>query len=361
MRQIPQPGDVVATRGNEQDGAVDFRGAVLVARRDEPLASDASDLSNVVPFARPRRSGTAAAFPLPSVGAADRAAPPPAKFGLGTGIALFAASLALHSLFLLMFWQQPRPMASIGIEVMTVEITLGATTLAGIAETPGQEETALPPSKEEEGETAEVTEQSRAATVMPQDVPVAAQETAPEVSRQETPTETEAVDSVPPEPRPESATAETPISTQPVERPQRVEQPRPKVQAVQAPERKRIAAPTEKKASQKKQTVAATQADPSRGVGRGRSDNSANYPGIVRAHLVRYKQSPNGARGSGVATVTFTLDSNGRVTSARLAGGSGNPAYDQEVVAMVRRATPFPAPPDGKGRSFTVPVRFEVR
>jgi len=28
---------------------------------------------------------------------------------------------------------------------------------------------------------------------------------------------------------------------------------------------------------------------------------------------------------------------------------------------MARRASPFPAPPDGKGRNFTVPVRFNLR
>jgi protein TonB len=59
--------------------------------------------------------------------------------------------------------------------------------------------------------------------------------------------------------------------------------------------------------------------------------------------------------------VSFSIDGGGRVTAARLAGGSGNPAIDQEVVAMARRASPFPPPPDGKGRNFTVPVRFNLR
>jgi protein TonB len=255
-------------------------------------------------------------------------------------------------------------MASVGIEVMNVEITLGATTLAGVAPTPGQHETVLPPSREERGDAEEVRDESRATTMLPQEVPVADRETAPEVTQQETPPEAEAVEPVPPEQRPETTTAETPVSTQPVERPQRVEQPRPKVQAVQAPERKRIAAPTEKKPSQKKQTAAIPEVDPSRGIGIGRSDKSANYNGIVRSHLVRYKQYPSSARSAGaqgVATVSFSIDGSGRVVSARLAGGSGNAAIDQEVVAMARRASPFPPPPDGKARNFTVPVRFDLR
>jgi TonB family protein len=48
------------------------------------------------------------------------------------------------------------------------------------------------------------------------------------------------------------------------------------------------------------------------------------------------------------------------VTSARLARGSGIASIDQEVQAMVRRASPFPAPPAGHTQSFTVPVSFRL-
>jgi TonB family protein len=67
---------------------------------------------------------------------------------------------------------------------------------------------------------------------------------------------------------------------------------------------------------------------------------------MVAAHLARHKQYPASARSAGaqgIATVTFSIDGNGRVTAARLAAGSGNPAIDQEVVAMARRASPFQA------------------
>lgn len=363
MKQLPQPGDIVATRVNEQGSVVEFHGAVLVARRDEPRASEATDLSNVVPFARPRRPGAVTAFPLLSVTADERPAPQRTTFGVGRSIALIAASLALHSMLLAMFSQQPRPMASIGIEVMTVEITLGANTAAGTAPTPGEQERQPVASSEQPKEDEPVTEQSRAATVMPQEVPVAAQEAAPEVTQQDTPPEVQAVDPTPQEPKPEAATADTPASMQPTEMPpQQTEQPRPQIQTEQkAPERKRIAAPTDKKTAQKKQQAAATQTDAARGVGRGRSDNSVNYDGMVRAHLARYKQPVNGARGSGVATVQFLIDGRGRVTSARMAGSSGIAAFDQEAVAMARRASPFPPPPDGKGRDYTVPVRFTTQ
>jgi protein TonB len=362
VRQFPQPGDVVATRAHDQDGA-DNRGAVLIARRDEPLQSDVTDLSNVVPFARPRRQAAAAMFPLASVGAAERPAPHTAKFGIGRSIALLAGSLALHSALLAMFWQDTRPMASIGIEVMTVEIVLGATTAAGLAQTPSEQDAQVASqSSEERPQEEPTTEQSRVATVMPQEVPVAAQETAPELKPQETPPEAQ-IDEVKPQEQ-QATLAET--AAQPTEKPPEQAQPsRPQVQAVQkAPERKRIAAPTDKNAAQKKQRTAAVTSDAASGIGRGRSDNSANYNGMVAAHLARFKQYPAAARSAGsqgVATVSFALDGGGRVTSARLAGTSGNPAIDQEVVAMARRASPFPVPPDGKGRNFTVPVRFNLR
>ncbi len=94
-----------------------------------------------------------------------------------------------------MFWHQPRPMASIGIEVMTVEIALGATTAAGLAQTPGEQEVqAVVAPSEERALEEPVTEQSRVATVMPQEVPVATQETAPEAKPQETPPEAETVE-----------------------------------------------------------------------------------------------------------------------------------------------------------------------
>ena len=363
VRQLPQPSDVVAKRAQDRDNADNLHGAALVARRDEPVQSASTDLSNVVPFGRPRRQSTTIVFPLPAVSENDRSLPLAAKLGIVGSLACIAGSLMLHSALLAIFWQEPKPMASIGIEVMTVEITLGATTAAGLAPTPGEQEALAVAPSEQPPQDQPVTEQSRATTVMPQEVPVASVETTPEVKREEAPPEVQTVEPQPPE----TAVTESAASTQLAERPpERTEQPRPKqVTAAQtAPERKRIAAPTDKKTTQKKQHAAATPSTAASGIGRGRSDNSANYNGMVAAHLARYKQYPAAARSAGtqgLATVSFTIDGSGRVTAARLARGSGNAAIDQEVVAMARRASPFPAPPDGRGRNFTVPVRFNLR
>ena len=366
VSQFRQPGEIVAKRVQGQGSAVSLPGAALIARRDAPLHSEATDLGNVVPFARPRRHEAAPAFPLPSVAANER--PAPQRVGIGRRIALLMGSLTLHSTLLAMFWHQPKPMASIGIEVMTVEIVLGANTAAGLAQQAGEREVQVAAPSAERAQDQPVTEQARLSTEMPQEVPIAAQDAAPEAKQQETPPAVQTVEPAPQEQRPEGETtvAETPASTQSTEQPPErtaQPQPQPQIQTLQkAPERKRIAAPTDRKAAQKKQVAAATPTDAASGVGRGRSDRSANYDGMVSAHLARHNpDSARRAAAQGVATVSFSIDSGGRVTSVRLVSGSGNAAIDQEVVAMPRRASPFPPPPDGKGRNFTVPVRLNLR
>lgn len=93
----------------------------------------------------------------------------------------------------------------------------------------------------------------------------------------------------------------------------------------------------------------------------------SSYAGRVAAHLQRYKRYPDEAarqRLAGTAVVTFTLGADGRVRASKLARASGQAVFDQEVLAMVQRASPFPPIPAESGRSdytFTVPVHFKPR
>ncbi|MEJ8572607.1 TonB family protein [Microbaculum marinum] len=91
-----------------------------------------------------------------------------------------------------------------------------------------------------------------------------------------------------------------------------------------------------------------------------------SYAGKVASHLQRHKRYPAGTeRGqTGTATITFTIGADGRVRGARLSRSSGVGPFDQEVVAMVSRAAPFPPIPSAIGKSsmtFTVPIRFQPR
>jgi periplasmic protein TonB len=82
------------------------------------------------------------------------------------------------------------------------------------------------------------------------------------------------------------------------------------------------------------------------------------------AHLERRKRYPAEARRAGrqgTAQVRFSIDANGNVQSVSLTSSSGVAELDAEVVALVRRASPVPAPPPGVSRTIVVPIRFSMR
>ena len=88
------------------------------------------------------------------------------------------------------------------------------------------------------------------------------------------------------------------------------------------------------------------------------------YRGEVVSHLAAFKRYPPGARARGAQgnpVVAFSLDAAGRVVSVALTRASGDAEIDAEVVAMVRRASPFPAPPPGAPRAFSAPINFHLQ
>ncbi|WP_201159755.1 TonB family protein, partial [Rhodoplanes elegans] len=177
---------------------------------------------------------------------------------------------------------------------------------------------------------------------------------------------------VPPAAEPVLATpapaVDTVASPEPVVRPPDPPAPKPAARRAEAPRKpaERATKPRRQDAPAARESrVAAVAASAgSSGIGVGRSDAQSNYPGLVLAHLARFKQYPGEARAQargGIARVRFTLDGGGRVTGVALAQGSGHADLDQESVAVVRRASPFPPPPGGRPQSFTLPVRFGLR
>ena len=140
------------------------------------------------------------------------------------------------------------------------------------------------------------------------------------------------------------------------EKPREPERTRPRPQR-SAPSREATRAQVQ--AQQNAPQVAAPQSN--RGAA---SVSPARWQSRLMAHLERRKRYPANARRQrleGVAQVQFTIDANGNVQSVALAGSSGIAELDQEVVAMVRRASPVPAPPPGVNRTIVVPVRFNLR
>jgi periplasmic protein TonB len=388
---------VVEGSGN---GRGESLAAVVPARLRQPMPDTIEAmLGNVVPFMRPRGEAAAPAVVLPT-DAARLPRPGLARERVRV-IAFVALSLAVHGSMFAWFWREPEPLASIGIEVISAEIVLGATTPAGAEKTQGElQETRMLATDPEQVDPQREAEQK--ATEQAQNVQVAREETAPEQTttlerqaderqpddnaaaprEQTAPAEpkyslamvenpntremaTSAPKEIPPDtteisllPRPE----EEPVEKKPDPKPLQAAPPKPVKDVTRAKERRRIEAPTRAKSVRE----AKASSDPSTaasGVGVGRSSNDTNYRGLVSAHLARHKQYPSDARArgdGGTAAVTFTIGGGGGVSSVRLARGSGVPSIDQEVQAMVRRASPFPAPPDGRSVSFTVPVSFRL-
>src|SRR5262245_28805332 len=137
IRQV-QPGDFVATRAQDHGNVASLHDVAVVLRADRtpPSPSPAADLSNVIPFARARRTGTEPSTPPVTVTPADRPAPPPPSLSVARRIAVLVCSLAVHAGLIHAVWQEPRPLASIGIGAITVEI-VGDNKVPGLAATLG--------------------------------------------------------------------------------------------------------------------------------------------------------------------------------------------------------------------------------
>ena len=92
----------------------------------------------------------------------------------------------------------------------------------------------------------------------------------------------------------------------------------------------------------------------------------SQYGGTLGRAIAKHKQYPKIAqmRGwQGDCLLDLKIDGSGNVLSANIKESSGFEALDKQALEMVRKASPFPAPPEAlRGRSFdiTVPVSFKL-
>lgn len=82
---------------------------------------------------------------------------------------------------------------------------------------------------------------------------------------------------------------------------------------------------------------------------------ASNYPGQVMRRISRVPRPRTSARG--VAVIQFLIAANGSLSSAGIAGSSGSAALDQAALAVVRKAQPFPPPPSGARRSYSIKIK----
>jgi periplasmic protein TonB len=79
------------------------------------------------------------------------------------------------------------------------------------------------------------------------------------------------------------------------------------------------------------------------------------------AHLDRHKRYPKGLFKAAELSVRLTLDRLGHVVEVAIEKGSGDPAFDEAAIGMVRRSDPVPTPPAlvaDEGLTFVLPVLF---
>jgi protein TonB len=91
------------------------------------------------------------------------------------------------------------------------------------------------------------------------------------------------------------------------------------------------------------------------------------WNGSITKQIELHKGYPPSAlsrRASGVTQVAFAIDRDGRLIESRIIRGSGHAALDQEAIETLRRAQPFPRPPEdlpGERFEFTLPMSFTVK
>ena len=104
---------------------------------------------------------------------------------------------------------------------------------------------------------------------------------------------------------------------------------------------------------------------PAQGTGESVQRMRATWQKELIAHLDKHKRYPaERSQKSAEILVGFELDRMGHVLSASIVKGSGDAAFDEAALAMVKKSDPVPMPPPlvaDEGLNFTLPVIFRVK
>ena len=157
----------------------------------------------------------------------------------------------------------------------------------------------------------------------------------------------------PPKPEPQITREERrePPNDQPKREPRRERAPQ-----TQKAER---AAPAENATAQKRGGPAQGQARASTGASKAQMDSwTSRVGGRVAAHMKRTRV-PGGGRGAVTIQVAVSISGNGSA-SARVTSSTGNAQVDTALARQAGRMPRMPAPPNGKGASFVLPIRIDL-
>jgi protein TonB len=97
------------------------------------------------------------------------------------------------------------------------------------------------------------------------------------------------------------------------------------------------------------------------------SDETMTWSKALMNHLSRHRRYPAAARQAGqqgAVQVRFTIDRKGQVLAAKVIKASHSTSLDAEAIAMLKRASPLPQPPDdvgGETVELVIPVEFTIK
>ncbi|BAM89025.1 putative TonB-related protein [Bradyrhizobium oligotrophicum S58] len=95
------------------------------------------------------------------------------------------------------------------------------------------------------------------------------------------------------------------------------------------------------------------------GTGKDRDPQTTNWQRKLSLIVKKNQKYPAGKTQGGSVRVSFKLNRRGNVLSVDVTQSSGDPDYDREAVAMVRRSDPFPKPP-AKAADDEIPLTIVV-
>lgn len=104
---------------------------------------------------------------------------------------------------------------------------------------------------------------------------------------------------------------------------------------------------------------------PVQGTGTSAQRVRATWEKELAVHFDKHKRYPaeRSARAAQIM-LSFELDRTGHILSTKIVQGSGDAAFDEAALAMMRRSDPVPPPPPlvaDAGLSFTMPVIFRLK
>jgi protein TonB len=138
----------------------------------------------------------------------------------------------------------------------------------------------------------------------------------------------------------------------------------PKVAAVetQASEESPVQEATARQMLDEKAPEAEKAKAPSLGIGKDKQKLTADWGRKISAYFDLHKRYPKDKTTAATVKVSLVLNRRGNVVSIDLAESSGDAAFDEAAISMIRRSDPVPLPPAGLTDdqfSFSLDVKFK--